>query len=185
MKNARPALRYAKAILNLATERKQDTEVNDDMKLIAATIAESNDLEVMLKSPVIKSTDKTKVLNTLFGSKVNNISKGVFTILQDNKRLAILESVAKQYSIVYDYHKSIKVAKVTTAVALTEKTTEKIQEKIIELTGNKASIENNIDPSILGGFVLRIGDIQYDASISNQLKKLKKQFDDSQYIPKI
>lgn len=171
--------------MNLATEKNLDAEVNDNMKLIVATIAESSDLEVMLKSPVIKSTDKTKVLNALFGDKVNTISKGVFAILQENKRLEILESVAKQYSIVYDYQKSIKVAKVTTAVALTEKATQKIQEKIVELTGNKASIENNIDSSILGGFVLRIGDIQYDASISNQLKELKKQFDNSQYIPKI
>ncbi|MDB3913777.1 F0F1 ATP synthase subunit delta, partial [Flavobacteriaceae bacterium] len=66
MKDARPALRYAKAILNLAKESSAETEVNADMQLIAATISENLDLRVMLKSPVIKSSEKKKVLNTLF-----------------------------------------------------------------------------------------------------------------------
>lgn len=185
MKSGKSALRYAKAILNLAIEKGVDTEVNSNFKLIAATIAESSDLSVMLKSPIIKGADKTKVLNALFGDKIHNITKGVFSILQENKRLTMLETIAKRYAIIYDYHKSIQVAKVTTAVALTEELEQKIQEKIETLTGNSASIENSIDPSILGGFVLRVGDVQYDASISNQLNELRKEFDNSHYIPKI
>lgn len=180
MKNARPALRYAKAILNLATDKGIDTEVNNNMLLISETIAGSDDLKEMLKSPIIKATEKINVLNALFGDKVHSITQNVFTILKDNNRLMMLEPVAKQYSIVYDYHKNIKVAKVTTAVALTKELENKIQKKIVELTGNSASIENKIDPSILGGFILRVGDIQYDASISNQFKELRRQFGDSQ-----
>lgn len=185
MKNEKSALRYAKAILNLATSKNVDTEINQDMALIAQTIAENRDLDIMLKSPIIKSADKTKVLNTLFGDKVNNITKGVFTILQDNKRLAMLETVAKRYAIVYDYHKSIQEAKVTTAVALTKELEQKIQDKIVELTGNKATINNTIDASIIGGFILQVGDVQYDASIANQLNELRKEFDNSHYISKI
>lgn len=184
MKNARPALRYAKAILNLATDKEVGAEVNNDMKLVSETIAESKDLRVMLESPVIKATDKTRVLNTLFKGKINDITKGLFTVLQENKRLMMLDSVAKQYSVVYAHYKNFQVAKVTTAVALTEELEQKIKEKIVELTGNDATIENNIDPSILGGFILRVGDMQYDASISNRFKELRKQFDNSQYISK-
>ena len=185
MKEARPALRYAKAILNLAKEQGSDEEVNNNMKIIVATIAESDDLDAMLKSPVIKAADKKKVLDALFGDKVNNISKGLFNLLAENKRMLMLESVAKKYSIIYDYYKKMQVATVTTAVELSSELEAKIQKKIVEITGNSAAIKNIVNPEILGGFILRVGDVQYDASISNQLNELRREFDDSHYIPKI
>ncbi|CAM1338988.1 ATP synthase F1 subunit delta [Tenacibaculum aestuarii] len=185
MKEARAALRYAKAVLNLAKGSGNETLVNDNMKLIVDTIAESADLDVMLKSPVIKAADKRRVLNALFGDKVDNIVKGLFNLLEENKRMIMLESIARQYSVIYDFDKSMQVAKVTTAVALTKELEEKIQAKIVALTGNNASIENIVNPEILGGFILRVGDVQYDASISNQFNELRREFDNSHYIPKI
>ena len=185
MKGARPALRYAKAILNLAKDSNSETLVNYNMKLIVETIAESSDLDTMLKSPIIKAADKRKVLTALFGDKVNNVVKGLFNLLEENKRMIMLEAIAKQYSIIYDYDKSMQVARVTTAVALTKDLEEKIQAKIVKLTGNKASIENIVNPAIIGGFILRVGDVQYDASISNQFNELRREFDNSHYIPQI
>ncbi|MDT7831329.1 ATP synthase F1 subunit delta [Flavobacteriaceae bacterium S356] len=185
MRDARPALRYAKAILNLAKDTKVETEVNADMQLIASTISESDDLAIMLNSPVIKAVDKRNVLNALFSGKVNVISLGLFDLLEENKRMNMLEVIAKQYAIIYDYSKSIEVAKVTTAVPLTKELEEKVLAKIVELTGNKANIENIVNPTILGGFILRVGDVQYDASMSNHLNELRKEFDNSHYIPKI
>lgn len=185
MKDARPALRYAKAILNLAKETKAETEVNADMQLIASTISENNDLDVLLNSPVIKASDKKNVLNSLFSGKTNNITLGLFNLLEENKRMNMLLSIAKQYAIIYDHLKSVQVAKVTTAVPLTKELESKVMAKIVELTGNKASLENIVNPNVLGGFVLRVGDVQYDASISNHLNELRKEFDNSHFIPKI
>ncbi|TCP23901.1 ATP synthase F1 subcomplex delta subunit [Tenacibaculum skagerrakense] len=185
MKESRPALRYAKAILNLAKEQGVDEAVNNDMKLIIDTIAGSDDLEVMLKSPVIKASDKKKVLDALFGNKVNNIAKGLFNLLAENKRMLMLNQVAKQYSIIYDYYKNMQVATVTTAVELSSELEAKIQQKVIEITGNSATINNIVNPEIIGGFILRVGDVQYDASISNQFNELRREFDNSHYIPKI
>ncbi len=185
MKDARAALRYAKAILNLAKDSNSETAVENDMKDIVAAIYENNELEVVLKSPVIKAADKMNVLKALFSSKVNNITLGLFNLLEENKRISILESIAKQYSIIYDFHKNMQVAKVTTAVPLTKELEEQVVAKIIELTGDKANLENVIKPAILGGFILRVGDVQYDASISNHLNELRKEFDNSHYIPKI
>ena len=185
MKGARPALRYARAILNLAKESGLETEVNADMQFINATISESHDLQTMLKSPVIKAADKKKVLDAIFKDKVNVVSLGLFNLLEENKRMVMLEPIASQYTIIYDYLKNMNIAKVTTAVALTKDMEQKVLDKVVELTGNKTSLENIIDPSILGGFILRVGDMQYDASISNNLNELRREFDDSQYIPKI
>jgi F-type H+-transporting ATPase subunit delta len=170
MKDARAALRYAKAILNLAKDTESETAVNDDMLFIANTIAENKDLAVMLNSPIVKAVDKMNVLNALFEGKVHTITLGLFHLLQDNKRIAMLKSIAAKYAIVYDFLKHTQVAKVTTVVAL---------------TGKKANLENVINPAILGGFILRVGDVQYDASISNYLNELRKEFDNSLYIPKI
>jgi len=185
MKDARAALRYAKAILNLAKDSKDDTAVNKDMQLIVATIEENNEFAVVLESPVIKSADKMKVLKALFSKKVNNITLGLFNLLQENKRISMLASIAKQYSIIYDFHKNTQVAKVTTAVPISAAIEKQVLAKIVALTGEKANLENEVNPDILGGFILRVGDVQYDASISNHLSELKKEFDNSHYIPKI
>ncbi|AQS94592.1 MULTISPECIES: ATP synthase F1 subunit delta [Polaribacter] len=185
MKDARAALRYAKAILNLALDNKSEAAVNDDMSLVAATIAENKDLEVMLNSPIVKASDKMNVLTALFQGKVNNITLGLFHLLKDNKRIAMLRPVAQKYAIVFDHLKRTQVAKVTTAVPLTEEVEKQVLDKIVALTGNKANLENVINPDILGGFILRVGDVQYDASISNYLNELRKEFDNSHFIPKI
>ncbi len=155
------------------------------MLLVALTISENNELDIMLKSPIVKAADKSNVLKALFAKKVNNITLGLFLLLEENKRLGILEMVANHYTIIYDHLKSIEIAKVTTAVPLTKNIEKEVLEKIVELTGNQASMENVVNPAILGGFVLRVGDIQYDASISNYLNELRKEFDHSDYIPKI
>jgi len=185
MKNARAAIRYAKALLNLAKDSKEETAVNDDMLFITTTISENEEFEVMLNSPIVKSSDKINVLSALFKEKVNTITLGLFHLLKDNKRIAMLASIAKQYAIIYDFEKHLQVAKVTTAIPLTSEIEKQILAKIVTLTGEKASLENEVNPAILGGFILRVGDVQYDASISNYLNELKKEFDNSHYIPKI
>lgn len=182
MKQAKTALRYAKAILDIAKEKGVECEVNDNMKLISGTIAGSDDLKVALNSPTIKSSDKKKVLQALFNDKINNITERVFSILEENGRLMLLKAVADKYTEVYEEFKGIQEAIVTTAVSLTDELEKKIQDKIVSLTGNKAKINNIVDASILGGFILRIKDLEYDASISNQFKELKKEFDNSQIV---
>ncbi|MDG2195150.1 MAG: ATP synthase F1 subunit delta [Polaribacter sp.] len=185
MKGTRAALRYARAILNLAKEAGLETDVNKDMQLIVATISESSDLQIMLKSPVIKASDKKRVLKAVFADNVNSISLGLFNVLEENKRMVLLAPIASQYTIIYDHLKSMHVAIVTTAVPLTKEIEEQVLNKIVELTGNKTSIENKVDPSILGGFIIRVGDLQYDASIANNFNELRREFDDSHYIPQI
>ena len=91
----------------------------------------------------------------------------------------------QQYSIINDHDKHTQVAKVTKAVPITKDIEEKVLAKIVALTGNKANLENVVNPDILGGFILRVGDVQYDASISNHLNELKKNFDNNDYIQKI
>jgi F-type H+-transporting ATPase subunit delta len=185
MKDARAALRYAKAILNLAKDSKDESAVNKDMQLIASTISENQELQVVLQSPIVKASDKMNILKAMFSEKVDNITLGLFNLLQENKRISMLGSIAKQYTLIYDFYKNTQVAKVTTAVPISEDIEKQVLAKVLALTGEKAKLENEVNPAILGGFILRVGDVQYDASISNHLNELRKEFDKSHYISKI
>ena len=175
MAGARAAIRYAKAILSLATDQKKADAVNNDMKLMANTIADNIELANMLNSAVIKSEEKKAVLLALF-PKLNNISASLFDVLITNKRVDILNNIALQYSILFDELNGKELAKVTTAVPMTKELESKVLKKVKELTHKEVTLENIVDESILGGFILRVGDKQYNASISNKLSKLKKEF---------
>jgi F-type H+-transporting ATPase subunit delta len=175
MSGSRAAIRYAKAVLSLATDNKSADVVNSDMKLVTNTIAQSEDLSQMLQSPVVRSSDKKAVLTAVF-KNANVATTHLIDTLITNKRLALLNDVAASYTQLYDQMRDLQVATVTTAVPLTDDLKAKVLAKVKELTGKEAEVKNVIDESILGGFVLRVGDIQYNASISNKLNRLKREF---------
>lgn len=180
----RAALRYAKAVLNLAKEKNLAEVVNADFQLIANTLENSTDLKVVLLNPVVKSGVKKTVLTKIFDSKINGITQGLLDLLIENKRLNILADIAKEYTIIFDFDMGIEVARVITAVPLTKNLENTILEKIKSLTGNDVTIKNTVNPDLIGGFILRIGDLQYDASINGKLNLLKREFEDNQYISK-
>jgi len=175
MSGSRAAIRYAKAVLSLATDNKSAEAVNSDMKSITNAIAQSEDLNQMLQSPVVRSSDKKAVLTSVFKS-ANVATANLIDTLISNKRLALLNDVAASYTELYDQMRGTQVATVTTAIPLTADLKTKVLAKVKELTGKEAEVENIIDESILGGFILRVGDIQYNASIANKLDKLKREF---------
>ena len=178
MNDSRAALRYAKAILDFAVDKKATEAVEKDMRSISSTIADSKELRDLLASPVIKSEVKKKALTALF-TGTNNISQGLIDLLMENKRISLLQEVAFKYIVLNEKLKGQDVAYVTTAVPLTPELEKKVLQQVAQLTGNEVTLENKIDEGIIGGFVLRVGDLQYDASISNQLNNLKREFTNS------
>ena len=175
MAQTRAAIRYAKAILDLAKDQNAVSVVNDDMKSIATAIAETKELNEMLQSPVVPSATKKSALLAVFNN-LNKLSTNLIDVLISNKRIDILGDVAQKYNQLFDENQGTQVAKVTSAVPLTDDFKKMALDKVRELTDKDAEITNVIDESILGGFILRVGDLQYDASIANKLSKLKREF---------
>ena len=171
----RAAIRYAKATLSLAQEQKVEAKVNEDMKSIASAISESPELAQMLLNPVVRSSEKKAIISKVFKG-INANTSNVIDALISNKRLVLLHDVAKSYTNLFDQLRDSQIATVTTAVPLNKKLEAKVLSKVKELTGKDAEVENIVDESILGGFILRVGDIQYNASIANKLDKLKREF---------
>ena len=172
---SRAAIRYAKAILEIAVSSGKANQVNEDMKSIIAAVDSSADLKEFLTSPIITSDLKMNALTEVFGS-VQADTKSLFRLLQENKRFEILVAIASQYNAQFDAMNGVEVAKVTTAFPITADLEAQILAKAATISTKKLTIQNTVDPSIIGGFILRIGDKQYNASVSNRLQELKREF---------
>jgi F-type H+-transporting ATPase subunit delta len=114
------------------------------------------------------------VLEQVF-KNANAVTLQLFNVLQTNNRIQILGDIVNAYLSLYDNQMGIEKVTVTTAVALTPELETKVLKKVKELTPKQVVIKNIIDESLIGGFVLRVGDVEYNASVSNQLNKLKRQ----------
>ena len=177
--SSRAAIRYAKAVLDQANHAKISEVVFGDMNSIQATLAGSKELRVVLQSPVVKAEDKKQALIKIFDTN-SDVTKGLIQILSSNKRINLLGGVAEAYVDLYNNSKGVKVATVITAVAITPEIQATVLSKVKQMTGSEnVTIHNTIDDSIIGGFILRVGDLQYNASIANQLGNLKREFSKS------
>jgi F-type H+-transporting ATPase subunit delta len=175
MKGNRAAIRYAKAILEIATSKSVAEQVNNDMITIASTINGNAELSGFIQNPTISVEIKEKALLEVFAA-VNPVTKSLFHLLFVNKRFEILEAIAVNYKQLFDEMNGVEVAKVTTAIPMDAELETKIMAKIATFSSKKITIENTVDPSIIGGFILRIGDQQYNASVANRLQELKREF---------
>ena len=179
MSGTKAAIRYAKAVLQQANDTNVADVVFNDMQVVYSTLEASKELRAVLKSPVVKSNDKKEALLKIFANQ-SSTTKELIKVLVDNKRIAQLKGVSSSYIDLYNESKGVKVAQVTTAIPLTSKLKEKVLLKVKALTGSTSvTLENEIDASIIGGFILRVGDLQYNASIANQLGNIKREFSKS------
>jgi len=171
---SRAAIRYAKAILETAQGTGTAAQVADDMALIAQTIKDNNELQDFIGSPTVKGDAKENALKEIFaGSQPLTIS--LFHLLQSNSRFSILTHIAEQYKVQYDEANGIEIATVTTAFPLDSALEAKVLAKIKEFSDKKITIKNIVDPSIIGGFIIRIGDKQFNASVASRLLTLKRE----------
>jgi F-type H+-transporting ATPase subunit delta len=175
MSSTRAAIRYAKAILEIADSKKVASEVSADMALIAKTITGNSELSSFIQNPLIVTDTKKDVVSEVFVS-VNAVTKSLFQLLLENKRFEILDGIAAEYNKLFDIMNGVEVAKVTTAIPMDAALEAKVLAKIATFSSSKKiTIENTVDPSIIGGFILRIGDKQYNASIADRLQVLKRE----------
>lgn len=175
MKLSRAASRYAKAILSLAIDKNEAAAVNEDMKSILVTTNGNKELRDFMSSPLVKADQKRGALKQVF-KDAGSITMNTFDLLVDNKRADILMDVATTYILLFEEMNKREIATVITAVEITADLEQKVLAKAKELAGKEITLEKKVDPSILGGFILRVGDQQIDASVANKLGELKRTF---------
>ena len=172
MKGSRVAIRYAKALLATAQDQQAVDQVADDMESVYTTLENSQELKAVLASPVISAELKGDTLKAIFG-KVSPVVKTFLVLVAENNRANHLDGAALKYKQLYQELQGKQEAEVTTAVPLTPALEKVVMEKIKTLTDKKVELVSTVDQDIIGGFILRLGDQQFDASVANQLQSLE------------
>ncbi len=167
------ANRYAKALFEIANESGKLKQFNQDFLQIQEVFAANEELQSVVKSPIISEEKKLSIVNAIFTS-VNKEVATLFDLLASNKRMLIVATIAESFVEMYENAQQIKRATVISAVVLDKTMETKVQQKVKELTGAEALLTKEVDPSLIGGFVLRIDDMQFDASISGSLANVKR-----------
>lgn len=174
MNGSRVANRYAKAMFDYATEKQMLQVVFSDMSLIHSVLQENTELKAVLLSPVIKSSVKKNILFEIF-KDVSSLTLKMMEVLINNRRISILNLVVEKFIDYYNEEEGFKKAVVITAIPITSQIEQQVIDKISELGyKQKFTIHNVVDTSIIGGFILRIDDLQYNASILNQINQYKQ-----------
>lgn len=168
-------VRYAKAFFTLAKEKGLTIELRKDADLIASVCESSSDFILMLESPVVKTSKKAEAIKRIFEHKVNVLSLNFLLLITENKRENYIPGIFRNLEDLYRHEEGIKSAVLTSAQPLNDALVLQMQQ-ILETEFNaKVELKQRVDVNLIGGFVLRVEDNQYDASLSTQLKKIREQ----------
>ena len=170
------ASRYAKSLIDLSQEQNSLEETNNDMNFFLHTLKANPQLKAVLGNPIISQAKKIAILLDLFSGKVDKLSIGFFNIMVNKGRGEVLYATAQEFNNQYNIIKHITKATVVSATALSEANKSKLLDEVKAAVGGEVILDAKTDPSLIGGFVLTVGDKQVDTSIANSLKKLKKDF---------
>lgn len=186
MSVTRIASRYAKSLLDLAVESNKVDAVVKDMTYFGEAV-KNRDLHLLIKSPIITGSKKEQIFKTLFGDKFDDLTQKFFSIAIRKGREQYLTDIAEAFDAQYKQMKGITEVVLTTAVPMEEAALSAVKEQLTKSsqTAQAVDLETEVNPDIIGGFVLKIGDKLYDASVAQKLKNLKKEISNNDYISKL
>mgnify|MGYP001801755611 CR=1 FL=1 len=176
MSTNRIAIRYATPLLELAIEQKIEDKVKADMDSFLSLCESNRDFLLMLKSPVIPHLRKAGIIKKVFEGKVQDLTTKFFEVIVKKNRENVLAEVAEKFLSLYNQKKGFQEALVTTAIALDKNLKKEVESIVKNLTGKEPLLKEEVNPEIIGGYELTIGDRKIDASVNGQLRALKLKF---------
>ena len=186
MLNPRLAHRYAKALLELAVEKSQLDDVFADVQWLQAVCKGNKDFVSLLRSPIIKADKKNKIIAAVAKDNVGQITSGFIHLLVIKGREATLPEILTEFIRLYKRHNNINTVKLTTAVPVSDDIKNNIIAQVKRAANiEKVELEETVNPDIIGGFVLEMGDKMVDASIAYDLREVAKQFKNNDFIFKV
>ena len=175
MTEYRVSFRYARAVLNLATQESIAEEILSDFKFVSESIKQSKDLRAFIHSPVILHLRKKKIINEVFIGKVNKLTLAFILLLAEKGRESLIQSIAYQYEVQYNTQYGRLPVEITSANELPENFKIDINGKLSKWTNKVILSDYKINKDIIGGLQLKIDDWVFDSSVRNQLSLLHKQ----------
>ncbi|MDR2888022.1 MAG: ATP synthase F1 subunit delta [Bacteroidales bacterium] len=174
MNESKISVRYSKALFDLALEKNILDSVGRDM-LFISEVCKLPDAKELLVSPVIEPSQKNDVLHKIFEGNVEKATLSLIDLVIKNGRANFIPAIARVFVAETMKYKGITKSTLTTAVEIDAKVKQQIIDMISVTFKTKVELEENIDPAIIGGFILKIDDNYIDGSVRNKLKKIKKE----------
>ena len=171
---SRAAIRYAKAIYEIAIEENSINDVLSNMEFIKELSNSSSDFKNLLSNSQINSQAKKEIILSLIVNS-NKLTGKLIDLLINNKRVSIISDIATSFINIYNKNNNIKEATVITASQINNKLESEILSKINISNSESVTLTKVIDPNIIGGFIIRFGGKEYNASVKQKLNNLKKE----------
>lgn len=176
MRQYRVARRYAEALITAAEQQNLLEKVSGDCEMLQRLLTESRDLQVFLKSPVIKKDKKLTALREMFAKKLNALTMSFLELLAEKGREEVLADMLLQFFALRDDRLGIVNVEIKAATELSKDQHESIRKKFEGLTRKSVRLSFSLDKHLRGGFVARVGDTMYDGSVKRQLELLRERF---------
>jgi ATP synthase F1 delta subunit len=165
---------YARSLFEVAKEQDKLDAVREQLGEFADALDETRELQVFFFSPYFSTQEKQDGLDRAV-TDADDIVINFLKLLIENHRMPVIFRIRREYDRLWQEENRLLPVQITSAVALDDSTVKHIGDRIAEQTNRKVELSSNVDPEILGGIVVRVGNSVLDASIRNRLEKLRKQ----------
>jgi F-type H+-transporting ATPase subunit delta len=176
------AKRYAKALFLLAKEKNNVVAVEKDLKLVSNALQENAELMSFLTHPSVAQSSKLQLVQEVFAKNVQNEVFDLLQLLCDRRRTDAFAEITKFYSKIASLDLGQVDAQIISPIKLSENDIIEIQKKFSGLLGKEVRVETHLNPSLIGGIQVRVGDTLYDGSIAGKLARLEKTLQESQAL---
>ncbi|MCL5957926.1 MAG: ATP synthase F1 subunit delta [Chloroflexi bacterium] len=165
------ARRYAEGVFSIAVEKDTLEEWRDDLEVLSAVLSQPG-FVIYLENPKTTSEEKRRTVAELLEGRIQPLALNLAFLLINRNRTNVIGKIADEYNRMMDEHLGVAVAEVTTAVPLSSEQEKDVIDHLKQLTGKQIKLEAKVDPGIIGGLLIRIGDKLVDGSVATRLTNL-------------
>lgn len=180
MDQSKVNVRYAKAFFALAKEKGLTAELQNDALLVSSVCGSVRDFNTLIESPVISTSGKVKAIRSIFEGKVHLYTLNFLLLITENRREVFIPGIFRYLTDLYRKSEGVSSAVITTAQEMDPSVIGQVREALERSSGGKVELSQVTNPELIGGFVLRLEDRQYDASVATQLKKIRQKLLDTE-----
>ena len=180
MNASKISVRYARALYDLVKEDNAADALKQDMEMLYQCIKEVPELQYVIHSPVIRVSEKTKIFAEIFRDKFHALTVTFINLVLEHRREEYLEGISRYFLTLLKTDQGIRSAELVTVKPIDDNLRQSVIKLITRKYKTKVELHEEVDDSLIGGFILRVGDQQIDASISSKLKRIKRELSNSQ-----
>lgn len=169
------SMRYAKALLKSSVQANLEEAVYADMQTLSQSYLQVHELRYTISNPMLSKEDKENLLLTACGEKPTELTTRFIRLVLDEDRETVLQFMANSYITLYRKQRNITSGKLITATAVSQETEKKMRQMVEQRTNGAVEFQTEVNPDIIGGFILEYDTYRMDASVQSKLRSILTQ----------